>query len=74
MSDEKAGEINVTVGTAPEAVIAERSADATLELIEKLGETVEPLTAEGAKELKWKLYLRLIPLLIVLNLWLFVSI
>ena len=55
-------------------IISESNADATLRLIEEYGNTVEPLTPEGEKRLKWKLYTRLISLLLLINLWLFVRV
>ncbi|KAF2724359.1 putative allantoate permease of the major facilitator superfamily [Polychaeton citri CBS 116435] len=50
-----------------------RNVDATQDLVEKLGDTVAPLTPEKQRELKRTLYIRLMSLLIVINLWLFID-
>lgn len=74
MADEKRSpEVDVSYARkGPEPIVEERNADETMSLVERLGDTVEPLTAQGQKQLKRKLYLRLIPLLALINLWLFV--
>lgn len=53
--------------------IEEKYADITLRLVEQYGDTVEPLTPEKERKLKYKLYLHVVLLILVINLVLFVS-
>lgn len=73
MSEKKSLEVGLT-HIFPDSVISQRNADATLDLFDQLDGEIEPLSPEVSKQLKKKLYWRLVPLLMVLNLWLFVRI
>lgn len=53
--------------------VTARDADETLKLIEEYGSDIPPLSPQGLKSLRLKLYFRLILLLIAVNLMLFVS-
>lgn len=72
-TDEKKAAPTTDVTSLPETAIVEESADATLDLLEKYGHTVEPASAAQLKRVRYKLYFSLLPLLILINVWLFVS-
>ena len=59
--------------TTRDRVVSKRAADVTLELVEKYGDSFEPLTEATERRLRWKLYLNVIGLTVLINLWLFVS-
>ncbi|CAM1500613.1 Fc.00g097750.m01.CDS01 [Cosmosporella sp. VM-42] len=54
-------------------VISKRAADVTLELVEKYGDSFEPLTDATERRLRWKLYLHVVGLTVLINLWLFID-
>ncbi|KAF6007848.1 hypothetical protein HII13_004522 [Brettanomyces bruxellensis] len=53
--------------------IKRKGADVTLDLISHSGDTIEPLTKEGEKKLKWKLWLTVLPLCFMVNATLFID-
>ena len=55
------------------AVVEEKYADVTLRIVEEHGEDFAPLTPEGEKKLRRKLYWHVMGLLSAINLLLFVS-
>ncbi|KAF7558565.1 hypothetical protein G7046_g5599 [Stylonectria norvegica] len=63
----------VKVTPANGRVVAKRSADVTLDLVEKYGNSFEPITPEAEKRLRWKLYLYIMSLTVFINLWLFID-
>ncbi|KAK9234018.1 putative allantoate permease of the major facilitator superfamily [Lipomyces kononenkoae] len=65
-------EVNVPVALRSR-VISKRAADVTLELVEKYGDSFEPLTPNAERRLRWKLYLWIVGLVSVVNLWLFID-
>lgn len=72
--DEKKAAPTADVTSLPEIAIVEESADATLDLLEKYDHTVEAATPALLKKVRYKLYFSLLPLLLLINVWLFVSI
>lgn len=53
--------------------ITENDADVTLRLVEAHGDDFPPMSEERQKKLQWKLYLRIMGLLSLINIMLFVS-
>ena len=70
---EKEIPITATSQRSTRKTVQEKFADATLRLVEDHGDSVGPLTPEGEKKLRRKLYLRIMLLLSAINIMLFVS-
>ncbi|KAK4504594.1 hypothetical protein PRZ48_005510 [Zasmidium cellare] len=71
--DEKKAAPTADVTSLPEIAIVEESADAALDLLEKYGHTVEAATPAQLKKVRYKLYFILLPLLLLINVWLFID-
>ncbi|KAK9365065.1 MFS transporter [Lipomyces kononenkoae] len=64
----------VNVPATPRSrIVSKRAADVTLELVEKYGDSFEPLTRDAETRLRWKLYFWVVGLVGFVNLWLFID-
>lgn len=66
-------EARLGVAEQPESRVAEKDADVTYGLLKQIGDISPELDAHEQKILRRKLYVYLIPLLIVINLMMFVG-
>lgn len=66
-------EARLGVVEQPESRVGEKEADVTYALLKRTGDVHSELDAHAQKVLRRKIYLYLVPLLIVINLMMFVS-